>query len=96
MTIGDDGIASICMGKAHEGNPCERCGHTEDKRPDETPKVISTICGRHCSVCEGMDHHWMPGMAAEDEDGDTLDGEMVMVCKHCDAVREITDEDDEF
>lgn len=27
MTIGDDGIASICMGKEHDGDPCERCGH---------------------------------------------------------------------
>lgn len=30
MTIGDDGIASICMGKEHIGNPCERCGHERE------------------------------------------------------------------
>ena len=38
------------------------------------------VCLRHCSVCEGMDHHWMP-----DVDDDT--GEPVMACKHCEAVR---------
>lgn len=63
---------------------------------DETPILVPAVCKRHCSVCEGADHHWMPGIANEDEDGDTIDGEMVMVCKHCDAVREVTDEDDEF
>jgi hypothetical protein len=32
MTIGDDGIASICMGQKHDGNPCARCGHAPDAR----------------------------------------------------------------
>lgn len=43
-------------------------------------------CERHCSICEGQDHHWMPDC---DEDS----GGPVMVCKHCDARREVTDED---
>jgi len=33
-----------------------------------------------------MDHHWMP-------DCDELTGMPIMVCKHCDAQREMTDED---
>lgn len=51
--------------------------------------VIPTICTRHCGVCEGMDHHWMPWC---DDD----DPEPRMICKHCDAVREYTDEDGDF
>lgn len=43
-------------------------------------------CAAHCSNCEGMDHHWMP-------DCDELTGMPIMVCKHCDAQREMTDED---
>lgn len=31
MTIGDDGVASICMGLAHVGDPCERCGSVKEK-----------------------------------------------------------------
>lgn len=27
MSIGDDGVASICVGQAHTGDPCEVCGH---------------------------------------------------------------------
>lgn len=54
--------------------------------------LFPAVCARHCSVCEGMDHHWMPGIAHEDDE----EGEMVMVCKHCDAVREIEDDEDEF
>ena len=63
---------------------------------NESVKIIPDVCMRHCGVCEGLDHHWMPGFANEDEHGDTADGEMVMVCKHCDAVREIEDDEDEF
>lgn len=43
---------------------------------------------RRCVDCEGMDHHWMPDC---DEEG----GNSVMVCKHCDATRDMTDEDDD-
>lgn len=58
--------------------------------------VIPSVCKRHCSACEGADHHWMPGFANEDEDGAPDGEEMVMVCKHCDAVREVRDDEDEF
>lgn len=34
MTIGDDGIASICIGKEHNGSPCPRCGHTNPRESD--------------------------------------------------------------
>ena len=44
-------------------------------------------CARHCSICEGDDHHWTP--ECDDETG-----EPVMACKHCDAVRPYADEDD--
>jgi hypothetical protein len=69
-----------------------------EKSPREADEavIIPDTCKRHCSVCEGSDHHWMPGLANEDEDGDTVDGEMVMACKHCDAVREVRDDEDEF
>jgi hypothetical protein len=69
---------------------------TEILISDEEATIIPDVCKRHCSVCEGMDHHWMPGLANEDEDGDTVDGEMVMVCKHCEAVREVGENEDEF
>lgn len=36
MAIGDDGIASVCMGKAHIGNPCENCGHENEVEEVET------------------------------------------------------------
>jgi hypothetical protein len=42
---------------------------------------------RRCSICEGADHHWMP-----DCEEDT--GEPIMVCKHCPAQREVTDDDE--
>jgi len=45
-------------------------------------------CERHCSVCEGMDHHWM--------DDCTDEGEPVQVCKHCEAWRPYQDDDDEM
>lgn len=35
MTIGDESVASICIGKAHVGIPCERCGHTPFSNDDE-------------------------------------------------------------
>jgi hypothetical protein len=43
---------------------------------------------RRCSVCEGLEHHWLPD--CDDETGDPI-----MVCKHCPATRDYTDEDDE-
>jgi len=47
------------------------------------------VCERHCSVCEGSDHHWMP-------DFDEETGDPHMACKHCDATREMTDDDHDF
>ena len=58
--------------------------------------TILNVCPRPCSICEGNDHHWMGGFL-EDEDGNIIDeGDPIMKCKHCDAVREINDDDDEF
>ena len=45
-------------------------------------------CARHCVECDGDDHHWLEECP---EDGDP-----VMVCKHCDAWREMTDDDFEL
>jgi hypothetical protein len=42
---------------------------------------------RRCSLCEGMDHHWM----AHCDDGTP---DPIMVCKHCPATREMTDDDE--
>lgn len=39
-----------------------------------------------CDLCEGQDHHWLPEF-------DERTGEGYMACKHCDATREITDDD---
>lgn len=43
-------------------------------------------CAHHCVDCEGEDHHWMPECPDE--------GDPVMVCKHCDAWREMTNDDE--
>lgn len=45
------------------------------------------ICERHCTVCEGQDHHWML-----DCDEDT--GEPIMVCKHCEKTVPYFDSED--
>jgi len=42
---------------------------------------------RRCSLCEDLDHHWLM-----DADAD-LYPEGMMRCKHCPAMREITDDD---
>lgn len=41
---------------------------------------------RECVDCKGVDHHWMM-------DWDEESGKGYMACKHCDASREITDDD---
>lgn len=46
------------------------------------------VCVYKCGVCAESDHHWL-------EDCDDK-GEPRMVCKHCSAVREYTDEDVNF
>lgn len=51
--------------------------------------VFDPICARHCTVCDGSDHHWMPNSEPDDA------GEPLLGCKHCPAVRHYTDADDE-
>lgn len=52
-------------------------------------KLAAEPCKMHCPMCDGMDHHWMP-------DCDEDNGMPVMVCKHCEARRPYTDEDEEI
>ena len=40
-----------------------------------------------CSVCEGEEHHWMPGWDDEKE-------EAIYTCKHCEASIDPDDLDD--
>lgn len=47
---------------------------------------LPTVCAKHCSVCEGQDHHWMP-------DFDEESGDPIMVCKHCDAEKPYPDDE---
>jgi hypothetical protein len=44
------------------------------------------ICERHCSICEGQDHHWM-------EDFDEESGDPVWICKHCERTKPYDDDD---
>ena len=39
--------------------------------------AASRPCVRHCTVCEGSDHHWLDDCADE--------GDSIHICKHCDA-----------
>lgn len=49
--------------------------------------VFDPICAHHCTMCEGQDHHW-----SYDGDEDT-EGEPLMGCRHCPALRPLADED---
>lgn len=49
-------------------------------------EIENSVCKRHCSVCEGMDHHWMPDFTAS--------GEPVLACKHCDATKPYPDDEE--
>src|SRR3990167_1922116 len=42
------------------------------------------VCARHCTICDGQDHHWMV-------DHDEESGDMVQRCKHCPARRLVGD-----
>ena len=66
-------------------NAMKDAAMVDEFRTAEGAIAASRPCEKHCTVCEGMDHHWM------DECPD--EGEPLMVCKHCPAWREITDED---
>lgn len=51
--------------------------------------VFDPICAHHCHLCEGQDHHWS-------YDGrETFDGEPLMSCRHCPALRLFTQDDDQ-
>lgn len=52
------------------------------------PKPDYGICERHCTICEGQDHHW-DFYGDEDANGDP-----VLSCKHCDITRPMDDDDD--
>ena len=79
-----------------DGKLCVDCSGNE--RKDEAVCSRGAVIGENytledaksdgqyqrCSVCEGMDHHWMP-----ESDDEINDGEPFMVCKHCPATREM-------
>lgn len=58
---------------------------SDDFRTAEGAIAATKPCAKHCTICEGQDHHWIPECDAE--------GEPLMVCKHCPAWREMTDAD---
>jgi hypothetical protein len=67
-----------------EQTPCPRCltkGVVE-------VGVFEPICARHCTLCEGSDHLCYY-FGYEDTDGEPL-----MSCKHCTALRHMTQDDD--
>jgi hypothetical protein len=49
--------------------------------------LAKAACAKPCVECADGGHHWMP-------DCDDDNGQPVMKCKHCDARREYTDDDD--
>ena len=55
--------------------------------PEDGGDGVGRAC-RRCTMCEGLDHHWLV-------DCDDVTGKPVMVCKHCVATRPYTDEDDD-
>ncbi len=55
-----------------------------------TTLLEKPICDRHCSICDGQDHHWMP--QCTNDDGDPV--EPHMACKHCDVIRPIGENED--
>lgn len=79
--------AAIAQARANgQTLPCPECNG------EGCPRCFATgvsICRRHCTMCAGADHHWMP-------DCDEETGEPVMVCKHCPAQREYVDADDDL
>ncbi len=57
----------------------------DETRSPEGALAALSPCWRHCTVCDGQDHHWLP----ECDDA----GEPLMVCKHCPAWREMKEGD---
>ena len=50
--------------------------------------IFELICERHCNMCEGQDHHWSY------EGHEDTDGNPLVECRHCPALRQFTDDDD--
>ena len=50
--------------------------------------VFEIRCVRHCDMCDGRDHHWDYFGEGDPE------GEPFMSCKHCPALRYMTQDDD--
>lgn len=46
----------------------------------------SIVCPRKCEMCDVLDHHW-------DYDEDSDPDNPRVACRHCDASREMTDQD---
>lgn len=67
-----------------EGPGCEICGDSGKRRVG----VFDPICARHCDMCDGSDHHW------EYYGDDDPEGEPLMTCKHCVALRYMMQDDD--
>jgi hypothetical protein len=65
--------------------PCDACSGSGEIEVG----VFDPICARHCHLCKGQDHHW-----SYDGDMDE-DGEPLMGCRHCPALRLFTQDDDE-
>lgn len=57
----------------------------DELRSAEGAILALSPCAKHCTVCDGNDHHWL----IEFDDA----GEPLAVCKHCPAWREIRDDD---
>ena len=70
----------------HEGTDCEVCGGTSKRTIGGFPES----CARHCTMCEGADHHWEYYGEHDDE------FEPLMSCKHCNALRYMTQDDYAF
>lgn len=53
---------------------------------EQQAHLASKPCLHDCGQC-GHDHHWLP-------DCDEDNGQPLMKCKHCEAAREYTDDDE--
>lgn len=50
MTIGDEGVASICLGRPHLGNPCERCRHVTPNSHEKSSRADKTDTDLHAAL----------------------------------------------
>lgn len=65
--------------------PCDACNGSGEIKVG----VFDPVCARHCTMCEGQDHHWSYD-GDQDQDGEPLEG-----CRHCPALRPVPHTDDE-